>query len=124
MAGGQAADPARPARRPPAHGARARGAERDRPPALDRLPVGHAAEGPAAEEHGPGLLLALGLGWHAGAHPPRPLRRGPRAVRGEASPTTAIIGSQATQSAPKEAPRSISPATTRPRRSSGASAPC
>ena len=43
----------------------------------------------------------------------------------EASPTTAIIDSQtAKAAAPRGAARSIRPATTRPRRSSGASATC
>ncbi len=38
-----------------------------------------AAEGPAAEEQGGGLILALGMGRHHRAHPPRALRRGARA---------------------------------------------
>ena len=39
------------------------------------------AEGPAAEEHSALLFHAVGLGRHAGAHPPRALRRGARAGR-------------------------------------------
>jgi hypothetical protein len=42
------------------------------PPAL---PIGGAAEGPAAEEHGARLFHAVGMGRHAGAHPSRALRR-------------------------------------------------
>ena len=48
-----------------------------------------------------------------------------REVAGRAaSPTTAIIDSQTAEAAQKGAPRSTRPATTRPRRSSAASATC
>ena len=40
-----------------------------------------AAEGPAAEEHGVGLLLALGMGGNHRAHPSCALRRGARTGR-------------------------------------------
>jgi hypothetical protein len=50
------------------------------------VPVERAAEGPAAEEHGVGLLFALGMGRHHRAHPPRALRRGARAGHRPARP--------------------------------------
>ena len=43
-------------------------------------------KGPAAEEHGLGLLLALGMGRHHRAYPPRPLCRGSRAGRARGQP--------------------------------------
>jgi len=79
MGAGGAADPASEARWQAAQGGCARGAERSVLRALDRLPVERAAEGPAAKEHGVGLLLALGVGRHHRAHPPSALRRGARA---------------------------------------------
>ena len=36
----------------------------------DRLPVARAAQGPAAQVHGARLFDAVGVGRHAGAHPP------------------------------------------------------
>ena len=48
---------------------------------LDRMPVGGAAQRPAAEEHGARLSRALELGWHCGTHPPRALRCSARAGR-------------------------------------------
>ena len=44
------------------------------------------AEGPAAEEHGALLLHAVGLGRHAGAHPPRALCRDARSGRPRGEP--------------------------------------
>src|SRR3954471_12949153 len=76
---GRASHPAGQARRPAAHGGRARGAERAPLRAGDRLPVARPAQGSAAEEHGPRLSHALGLGRHAEAAAPRALRPGPRA---------------------------------------------
>jgi hypothetical protein len=64
MGAGGAADPASETRRQAAQGGRARGAERSMLCALDGQPVERAAEGPAAEEHGVGPLLALGMGRH------------------------------------------------------------
>src|SRR6266851_4259518 len=48
--------------------------------------VAGAAEGPAAEEYSAFLLHAVGLGWHAGAHPPRALCRDARARRTRGEP--------------------------------------
>ena len=79
MGAGRAADPAGQARRASARGECSRGSQRDLLRALDGLPMAGAAEGPAAEEHGAFLLHAVGLGRHAGAHPPRALRRDARA---------------------------------------------
>src|SRR4051794_22244564 len=78
---GRALHPAGRARRPSAHGGRARGAERAPLRAGDRLPVARPAQGSAAEEHGPRLSHALGLGRHAEAAAPRLVRPGPRAGR-------------------------------------------
>src|SRR3954468_13946231 len=78
---GRALHPAGQARRPSAHGGRARGAERAPLRAGDRLSVARPAQGPAAEEHGPRLSHALGLGRHAEAAAPRLVRPGPRAGR-------------------------------------------
>ena len=44
------------------------------------------AEGPAAEEHGALLLHAVGVGRHAGAHPPRALRGDARTRRQRSEP--------------------------------------
>src|SRR5205807_10180011 len=84
-----------------ARGERPRGSERDLLCALDGLPVAGVAEGFAAEKHRAFLLHAVGLGRHAGAHPSRTLSRDPRARRGEASPTAAIIDSQSAKAAQK-----------------------
>jgi transposase len=70
-----------PARRAPAHGGPARGAQRDLLRPGHGLPVAGAAQGPAAAEHGARLPPALGVGRHAGPPPPRALRPGPRAGR-------------------------------------------
>ena len=53
-----------PARRegPTARGECSRGSERHLLRALDRLPMGGAAEGPAAEKHGARLLHVVGMG--------------------------------------------------------------
>lgn len=75
----RADDPSSEARRQAPEGRRARGAERDILRAVFRLPMERIAEGPAAEEHGVGLLLALGMGGDHRAHSPRALRRGARA---------------------------------------------
>ena len=85
MGADRADDPAGQARRPAARGECPRGSERHLLCALDRLPMAGAAEGLAAEEHGALLLHAVGLGRHAGAHPPRALCRDARArgARGE-----------------------------------------
>jgi len=48
--------------------------------------VERIAEGSAAEEHGVGLLLALGMGGHHRSYPPRALRRGARAGRARGQP--------------------------------------
>ena len=48
---------------------------------FDGLPVAGVAEGFAAEKHGAFLLRAVGVGRHAGAHPPRALCRDARARR-------------------------------------------
>ena len=84
-----------------------------------------AAEGPAAEEHGVGLLLALGMGRGTIERIHHALYVAVREQAGrEASPTTAIIDSQTAKAAQKGALRSTRPATMRARRSSGASATC
>src|SRR4051794_8848545 len=114
---GRALHPAREARRPSAHGGRARGAERAPLRAGDRLSVARPAQGSAAEEHGPRLSHALGLGWHAEAAAPRALRPGPGAGGQGASPTAAIIDSQSVKSAEKGGRTSIRAVTTRARRS-------
>jgi hypothetical protein len=75
----RADDPAGQTRRASARGECARGAERDLLCAVDRLPVASAAEGFAAEEHGAPLFRPVGLGRHAGTHPPRALCRDARA---------------------------------------------
>src|SRR3954451_14812721 len=76
---GRALHPAGQARRPSAHGGRARGAERAPLHPRDRLPVARPGQGSATEEHGPRLSHALGLGRHAEAAAPRLVRPGPRA---------------------------------------------
>ena len=50
------------------------------------VPVAGVAEGPAAEKHCAFLLYAVGLGRHAGAHPPCALCRDPRARRARGEP--------------------------------------
>ena len=73
-----ATDPACATRRTAARGECAGGAERHLLRAVDRLPVGGAAQGSAAQEHGAPLLHAVGVGRHAGACPPRALCRDAR----------------------------------------------
>lgn len=51
----------------------ARGLERRVLRALDGVPVAGASQGPAAQEHGMELLLALGVGRNHRAHLPCPL---------------------------------------------------
>src|SRR3954449_12548923 len=79
--GGRPFPPAGRARRRAAYGGRARGAERAPLRAGHRLPVARLAQGPAAQEHGPRLPDAVGLGRHAEAAAPRLVRPGPRAGR-------------------------------------------
>ena len=78
---GGAVDPAGQTRRAQALGECARGAERHLLRAVDRLPMGGAAQGPAAEKHGMGLLRPVGVGRHAGAHSSRTLCELPRTGR-------------------------------------------
>ena len=72
-------DPTREARRQHADGRWARGGRRGDVHPLHRLPVGGAAEGPAAAQHRGRLLAALGRRPHARPHPPRAPRAVPRA---------------------------------------------
>jgi hypothetical protein len=74
-------------RRAPARGQCPRGSEPRLLRAFDRSPVAGAAEGPATQEHGALLLHAVGLGWRAGAPPPRALCCDTRAggARGESN---------------------------------------
>src|SRR5665213_1648005 len=82
----RAANPTWQARWPSAWNRCSRGSERDLLCALDGLPMEGIAQGPAAEEHGPRLLHAVGLGRHVGAHPPRALCPGARARRTQCQP--------------------------------------
>src|SRR5665213_239950 len=82
----RADDPAGQAWRPQARGECPRGAERDLLCAVDRLPVAGFAQGFAAQEHGAPLLWAVGLGRHAGPHPPCALCRDARAGRARGQP--------------------------------------
>src|SRR3712207_2627914 len=70
-----AADQARQARWPPPLGGGARGSEWLALCAGDGLPVAAPAPRPAASQHGAQLSAAVGLGRHAGGHPPPALRR-------------------------------------------------
>src|SRR3954468_21145210 len=81
MGTGRALHPAGEARRPQAHGGRARGPERHLLHPGHRVPVARPAQGPAAAEHGARLPDPVGLGRHAEAAAPRLVRPGPRAGR-------------------------------------------
>jgi len=67
---GRLADPACQARWATSDGERPRGPERHLLRALDGLSVEGASEGPAAAQHGLGVLGPVGLGRHFGTHPP------------------------------------------------------
>src|SRR5271156_1850323 len=79
-------DPAGQARRATARGERPRSAERHLLRAVDRLPVAGSAQGFTAEEYGASLLWPVGLGRHAGTHPPRALCPDARAGRSRSEP--------------------------------------
>src|SRR3954452_24172675 len=86
MGGHRPADPPGEARRQQADDRWAGGGERGDVHPLHRLPMGGAAEGPAAAEHGGRLPAALGRGPHARSHPPRALRAVPRTGRARGQP--------------------------------------
>src|ERR1700732_1639395 len=69
--------------------------------AVDRMPVAGAAQGFAAEKHGAPLFQAVGLGRHAGAHPPSLYVAVREQAGREASPSAAIIDSQSAKTAQK-----------------------
>lgn len=81
MGAGGAADPACAARWPAARRECAGSAERGVLPAVDRLPVERFAQGPAAQEHGVRLFLAVALGPNAAAAASSPLCPGARGGR-------------------------------------------
>src|SRR5947209_6068874 len=113
----RAADPAGQAGRQQADRGRASGRRWAHVYPQHGLPVGAAAERPAAAQHRQRLLQALGLRWHAGADAPRALREMPEMADRQASPTAAIIDSQSVKSAEKGGTRLTRRALMQARRS-------